>query len=138
MLTQERQLLTCNFGYYIPPEIKGTEMEKIYVQAMEEAKKAYDIIAAELPEDAQYVVPMAYNVHWYFQVNLRALQWLCELRSQAAGHASYRFIAQEIAAQVSRALPPFERFLKFVDYNGYELGRLGAEIKQEQKLQSRT
>jgi thymidylate synthase ThyX len=137
MLTQERQLLTCHYGYYTPPEIKGTEMESIYIQAMDEAKKAYEIIAAELPEEAQYVVPMAYNVHWYFEVNLRALQWLCELRSQAAGHPTYRYIAQEMAAQVNQALPPFERFMKFVDYNGYQLGRLGAEIKQEQKLQSR-
>ncbi len=137
MLTQERQLLTCNFGYYVPPEILGTEMEKDYVEAMEKAKKAYDVIAAELPKEAQYVVPMGYNVHWYFHVNLRALQWLCELRSQAAGHATYRLIAQEMASQVSRSLPAFERFFKFVDFNGYELGRLGAEIRQEQKLQNK-
>lgn len=138
MLTQERQLLTCEYGYYTPPEIVGTEMEKEYAEAMENAKKTYDVIAAELPEEAQYAVPMAYNVHWYFHVNLRALQWLCELRSQAAGHVTYRLIAQEMASQVSRALPPFERFFKFVDFEGYELGRLGAEIRQEQKLQSRT
>jgi len=138
MLTQERQLLTCNYGYFTPQEIVGTEMEKDYVEAMEQGKAAYDQIAAELPEEAQYVVPMAYNVHWYFQVNLRSLQWLCELRSQAAGHPTYRFLAQEMAKQVSLALPPFERFFKFVDFNGYELGRLGAEIRQEEKLKART
>lgn len=138
MLTQERQVLSCNYGYYTPPEIIGTEMERVYTEAMDEAKKAYDLIVAELPEEAQYVVPMGYNVHWYFHVNLRALQWLCELRSQAAGHATYRLVAQDMAAQVSKAIPAFERFFKFVDYNGYELGRLDAEIKQEQKLQSRT
>lgn len=137
MLTQERQLLTCRYGFYIPPEILGTEMEKEYVEAMESAQKAYEAIAAELPEEAQYIVPMAYNVHWYFQVNLRGLQWLCELRSQAAGHPTYRYIAQEMARQVSTAVPQFERFFKFVDYNGYELGRLGAEIRQEQKIQNR-
>jgi thymidylate synthase ThyX len=137
MLTQERQLLTCNYGYYTPPEIVGTDMEKDYVEAMEKGKAAYHAIAAELPEEAQYVVPMAYNVHWYFQVNLRGLQWLCELRSQAAGHPTYRYIAQEMARQVSLALPPFERFFKFVDFNGYELGRLGAEIRQEEKLKAR-
>ena len=81
---------------------------------------------------------MAYNVHWYFHVNLRGLQWLCELRSQAAGHPTYRFIAQEMARQVSIALPPFERFFKFVDFDGYELGRLGAEIRQEEKLKAHT
>lgn len=137
MLTQERQLLTCNFGFYTPPEILGTEMEKEYYQAMEKAKVAFDTIAEELPEEAQYVVPMAYNVRWYFHVNLRSLQWLCELRSQPAGHPTYRLIAQEMARQVSVAIPQFERFFKFVDFDGYELGRLGAEVRQEEKTKSR-
>jgi thymidylate synthase ThyX len=113
-------------------------MEKDYSEAMERGKAAYDQIAAELPEEAQYVVPMAYNIHWYFHVNLRSLQWLSELRSQSAGHPTYRYIAQEMARQVSLALPPFERFFKFVDFNGYELGRLGAEIRQEEKTKVRT
>lgn len=134
MLTQERQALTCNWGYYTPPEIRGTDLEKEYCDAMELAQKAYDTVAAELPEEAQYMVPMAYNIHWYFRINLRALQWMCELRSQAAGHVSYRLIAQEMARQVSVALPSFERFFKFVDFDGYELGRLGAEVRQEAKL----
>ena len=104
---------------------------------MERGKSAFDVIASELPEEAQYVVAMAYNVHWYFHVNLRALQWLCELRSQAAGHPTYRYIAQEMARLVSVAFPPFERFFKFVDYNGYELGRLSAEVRQEEKAKAR-
>lgn len=136
MLTQERQALTCNFGYYTPPEIIGTPLHAEYDAAMEMAKAAYDQIVVELPEEAQYVVPMAYNIHWYFHVNLRALQWICELRSQPAGHPGYRKIAQQMAAQVSQALPSFERFFKFVDPNGYELGRLGAEIRQEQRKNS--
>lgn len=138
MLTQERQLLSCNFGYYLPSEIVGTDMEKEYVDAMDIAKRAYDQISAELPEEAQYVVPMAYNIHWYFHVNLRALQWLSELRSSAQGHPTYRLIAQEMARQISSAVPEFERFFKFVDFEGYELGRLGAEIRMEEKKQQRS
>lgn len=133
MLTQDRQHLTCNFGYYIPDEINETAMRADYVSAMEIAKEAYDTIAKELPEEAQYVVPMAYNTHWYFHVNLRSLQWLCELRSSPAGHPGYRYIAQEIAKQVSDVFPQFERFFKYVDYEGYVLGRLGQEIKNDQK-----
>ncbi len=132
-LTQERQLLSCQYSHYTPPEIIGTDMEAEYVKALALAKEAYDKIANELPEEAQYIVPMAYNVRWYFHVNLRSLQWLCELRSQAAGHPSYRLIAQKMAHLVSTAIPQFEKFFKFVDYNGYELGRLGAEVRQEQK-----
>jgi thymidylate synthase ThyX len=89
-----------------------------------------------LPEEAQYVVPMAYNIRWYFHLNLRALQWLCELRSAPAGHPTYRFVAQVMAKQVIEAFPAFERFFKFVDYGGYELGRLGQEQRKAEKQHS--
>ena len=134
MLTQERQLLSCHLGYYIPKEILDTEMEKDYREAMDQAKQTYEEIEKELPEEAQYVVPMAYNVHWYFHVNLRALQWMCELRSSAAGHPIYRYVAQEMVKQVSHVFPEFERFFKFVDYEGYELGRLGQEMRTIEKI----
>ncbi len=74
------------------------DIEGEYHSSMQKAKETYDTIATELPEEAQYVIPMAYNVRWYFQVNLRTLQWLCELRSQAAGHPSYRHCAQRMAS----------------------------------------
>jgi thymidylate synthase ThyX len=137
ILTQERQMLTCNYGHYLPSELKGTPMEAEYINAMDRAKAAYDSIARELPEEAQYVVPIAYNVHWYFTVNLRALQWICELRSMPQGHSTYRHIAQEMARQVCKVFPQFERFFKFVDFGGYQLGRLSAEIRKEQKMQAR-
>lgn len=133
MLTQERQLLSCDYGFYVPKEIIGTPLEDDYLEAMHRAKEAYDKIAAELPEEAQYLVPQGYNIRWYFHVNLRALQWLCELRSAPAGHASYRLVAQMLAKQVSEAFPAFERFFKFVDYDGYELGRLGQEQRKIEK-----
>ncbi len=134
ILTQERQLLTCNYGYYMPLELMDTDLEQEYVQAMEKAKEAYDIIAKELPEEAQYVVPMAYKMHWYFHINLRSLQWLCELRSSPAGHANYRYIAQEMVRQVLKVHPQFESLFKFVDFEGYDLGRMGQEIRKEEKI----
>lgn len=134
MLTQERQVLTTDYGYWIPEEILDSPLEKTYRDAMDAAREVHQRIAAELPEEAQYVVPMAYNVRWYFHANLRALQWLCELRSQAAGHPGYRLVAQEMASQVSQAIPLFETFFKFVDYEGYTFGRLD----QEQRKADRT
>lgn len=138
MLTQERQFLCCDYGFYTPPEILDTPYEEEYCQALHQAKEVYDLIADELPEEAQYVVPMAYNIRWYFHVNLRALQWMCELRSSPAGHPSYRYIAQTMARQVCDAFPAFERFFKFVDYEGYELGRLEQEQRKVEKQQSLT
>lgn len=133
MLTQERQLLGCELGFFVPEEIKGTAMEEKYLEAMERAKQAWETIAADLPEEAQYVVPMAYHLRWYFHISLRALQWLTELRSQAAGHPTYRYLAQQMAKEVIRVFPEFERFFKFVDYEGYDLGRLGQEERKERK-----
>lgn len=135
MLTQERQFLTCDYGFYIPTEIQNSPYKEEYCHALNQAKEVYDLIAAELPEEAQYVVPMAYNIRWYFHINLRALQWLCELRSGAAGHSSYRYSAQQMARQVCEVFPAFERFFKFVDYDGYDLGRLEQEQRKHEKQQ---
>lgn len=136
LLTQERQLLSCDYGYYIPNEIQETAYEEEYCNALNQAKQLYDLIAEELPEEAQYVVPMAFKIRWYFHVNLRSLQWLCELRSSPAGHPSYRHIAQTMARLISEKFPIFERFFKFVDYEGYELGRLDQEQRKVEKQQS--
>jgi thymidylate synthase ThyX len=137
MLTQEKQNLCCDYDYYIPHDILDTEIEASYRSAMDQAKQAFDEISKELPEEGQYIVPMAYNIHWYFHVNLRSLQWLCELRSSPAGHPAYRYIAQEMASQVSQVIPEFERMFKYVDFEGYELGRLGQEIRIVEKLKAR-
>jgi thymidylate synthase ThyX len=133
LLTQERQLLNCDYGFYVPKEIVGTPYETDYAEAMIKAKAAFDQIRGELPEEAQYIVPMAYNVRWYFKVNLRGLQWMCELRSSPAGHPNYRQIAQSMAKQVCSVYPSFERFFKFVDYEGYDMGRMGQEQRKAEK-----
>ncbi|MCH9617288.1 MAG: Flavin-dependent thymidylate synthase [Chlamydiia bacterium] len=133
MLTQEKQLLTCDLGYYVPEEIKGTEMEAEYTSALDTAAKAFAVIAKDLPEEAQYIVPMAYNIRWYFHINLRALQWLCELRSQPQGHISYRKVAQDLCHSVITKHPEFKQFFKFVDFDGHHLGRLDQEIRNEKK-----
>lgn len=135
ILTQERQFLSCDYGFYTPPEIRNTPLEEDYCHALNQARGVYDQIAAELPEEAQYIVPMAYNIRWTFHVNLRALQWICELRSSPAGHPTYRQVAQEMARQVCQQFPIFERFFKFVDYEGYDLGRLGQEQRKVDKQQ---
>lgn len=132
-LTQERQILSCDLGYFTPKEIIKTEMEAPYHKALEQAKKAFDVISFDLPEEAQYIVPMAYNIRWYFQINLRALQWLCELRSSAAGHSGYRYVAQEMASQVISKFPGLKGLFSFVDFDGYDLGRLDQEIHSQAK-----
>ena len=138
VLTQDRQLLTCHLGYYLPKEIVAAGLEGEYVAAMDAAKLAYDTIAQEFPEEAQYVVPMAYNIRWYYTINLRSLQWLVELRSQSAGHSSYRKIAQMLATAVIQKFPEFSCFFAFVDFEEYDIGRLSQEVRSENKKSGKT
>ncbi len=132
-LTQERQILTTNYGYSLSEELLDTPYEKIYRSALEEARQAHSLIEKEFPEEAQYVVPMAYNIRWFFHINLRALQWLVELRSQPQGHINYRRIAQKMALLVIEKHPLLEPFFKFVNYDDLSLGRLEQEEKANKK-----
>ena len=131
ILTQERQLLTTKLGYTVPQQLIGTPMEAPFRAAMEKADQAYRLIAEEFPEEAQYVVPLAYNIRWLFHINARGLQWLCELRSQPQGHESYRQIAINMAKEVIQFHPAYELFFKFVDYSETDLGRLKQESRRK-------
>jgi thymidylate synthase ThyX len=133
ILSQQRQLFSCDLGFFIPEEIKKTDIEMQYVEAMKKAKKTYDEIKKEFPEEAQYVIPLAYNVRFFFHINLRSLQWLAELRSSAAGHPSYRYVAQRMVKIIIEKFPQFERFFKFVDFDGYDLGRMDQENRRIEK-----
>lgn len=131
ILTQERQLLTTHYGYDLPEELLDTPMESTFREAMEKAYDAYCEISQEFPEEAQYVVPMAYNIRWFFHINGRALQWLCELRSQPQGHRNYRFVAINMAKEVIKFEPLYEVFFKFVDETDVDLGRLKQEMRRQ-------
>ncbi|MBF5050620.1 UPF0159 protein [Candidatus Clavichlamydia salmonicola] len=133
MVTQERQLLTTNLGYFFPEELLDTALEKPYRAAMDQARETYNLISQDFPEEAQYVVPMAFNIRWFVKANLRALQWLCELRSQEQGHENYRKIAQSMVKKIIDFCPLVEYFFKFVDYKEISLGRLKAEKRKEEK-----
>ena len=41
-----------------------------------------------------------------------------------------------MARQVCDVIPEFERFFKFVDFEGYELGRLSQEVRKAEKIQN--
>jgi len=133
MLTQERQPLTTYFGYDTPDEIEDAGLGAEYHETMARSAEAFETIAKDFPIEAQYVVPMSYNIRWYVHINLRALVWLTELRSTPQGHSGYRRIAQEMFMKVETAQPLLAKYFKFVDLNEYSLGRLNAEQRQEDK-----
>ena len=134
-LTQERQLLSTRFGYDMPREIEAAGVANLYRDAMRRAEDAYETIAADFSIEAQYVVPLSYNIRWYMHVNLRALMWLIELRSSPQGHENYRKVAQALFLKVREVHPLLAQYVKFVDLDSYPLGRLAGESRQEEKEQ---
>ena len=100
ILTQERQPLTTRFGYDTPEEIEDAGLGTEYHETMARSAEAFETIAKDFPNEAQYVVPMSYNIRWYVHINLRALIWLTEIRSTPQGHTGYRRIAQEMFRRV--------------------------------------
>lgn len=136
MLTQERQMLNCEFGYDVPKELIEAGFEKEFVEAMEKAKEAYaELAASASPTLAQYVVPMAYRMKWYFHMSLRECFHLIELRSMPQGHEDYRRVAVKMHDEIAKVHPRLASYMKFVNRENVALERLESEKKIDRKLE---
>ncbi|MBI3034679.1 FAD-dependent thymidylate synthase [Candidatus Woesearchaeota archaeon] len=133
MMTQQRQALTTIHGYVTPEEIEKAGLREEYDYCMQEAEKAYNQLCGEFPSESQYIVPMAFKVRWYAKLNLREAFHLIELRSTPQGHPGYRRIAQEMYRKIESVHPALAYYMKFVDMNDYPLGRIGSELRKEEK-----
>src|ERR1700704_1473602 len=136
MLTQDRQLLGTALGYDTPPGLAHPGMEGRFRNAIDAAAEAHERLEADTgPAVAQYVVPLAFRVRWYFRVNLREIYHLCELRTTPQGHPDYRWVAQEMFRRVEEVHPRLARFARFVDLGpGDELERRQSENRLDAKL----
>lgn len=135
MLTQERQSYSVRHGYAIPPELDEAGLAPAYRDALDQAAAAVEDIAADLPDPAQYGIPLAFRVRWRITLNLREIYHLAELRSAPQGHPSYRRIAQAIYAQVAAVHPALSEGMRYVDMGDYALERLDAERRLDAKLE---
>jgi thymidylate synthase ThyX len=102
---QYSEPLTSNYGYLVPDDIAGTEMEPEYRTAMEQIH-LYDDNRVSCDSDLmQYLIPLGYLHRSVFDMDLQELYYISELRTQPQGHISYRRVAYEMA-KVGSALYP--------------------------------
>ena len=136
MLTQDRQLLGSSLGYDSPPGLSDLGLEGRFRHSVEAAADAHRRLEHDLgPALAQYLVPLAFHVRWYFRVNLREIYHLCELRTTPQGHPDYRWVAQEMFRLVSEVHPLLAGYASFVDMGpGDELERRRSERRIDEKL----
>jgi thymidylate synthase ThyX len=133
VLTMERQLLSTRHGFDMPPEIEQAGLGREFRECMAASKGAYDGMAAEMPQEAQYVVNFAYRYPYFIKMNLREACHMIELRTVPQGHSDYRRVCQKMYDQIRQVHPVLAEGITFVDMDSYQLERLDAEKKTEKK-----
>ncbi len=136
MLTQDRQPLGTSLGYDLPPGLADLGLADRFREAVEGAAAAHRTLERDAgPALAQYIVPLAFRVRWYFRANLREVYHLCELRTTPQGHPDYRWVAQEMFRRVTEVHPRLAGYAAFVDLGpGDELERRRSERRIDEKL----
>ncbi len=136
LLTIDWQRLSPHHGYVIPESIGDIGAEEVWTEAMTRTADLHSALASDLgPDVASYVVPFAYRIRFFFQLNAREAFHLLELRSGQGGHPDYRRVAQEmhrlIREQAGHHL--IADAMQFVDYADYDLARLESERRSAAK-----
>lgn len=122
MLSPFTQRLGCDLGAEVPAELEEMGVAKEFKEALALGEKAHRAMAGSHPWHAQYAVPLAYRVRTVWQMNLREVFHVVELRSAKQGHASYRRVAQDLHKEVVKVMPWLEGLMR-VDLEDYALGR---------------
>jgi thymidylate synthase ThyX len=133
ILTVERQSLSTKHGYDLPKEIVDIGVDRDYKDCMYQCNETYKKISEKMPEEAQYVVNLAYRYPYFVKVNLREMCHLIELRTIPQGHPDYRRVCQKMFTDIKGVHPVLAEGIKFVDLKKYELGRFKAEKYIEDK-----
>lgn len=140
MLTLEWQRLSPAHGYVTPEAITDIGAATLWDEAMARTAALYDAVTTDLGRDVgQYVVPFAYNIRFFFQLNAREAFHLLELRTGAGGHPGYRRVCQEmhrlIRDQARHTL--IADAMSFVDHTDHDLARLEGERRAAAKRAAR-
>jgi thymidylate synthase ThyX len=138
MLTLDWQKLSPHLGYEVPDEMIELGGENDWRRAMTVCAALYDDMRdASLDVVAPYVLPMAYRIRFYMQMNAREAMQMIELRTSPQGHPAYRWVCQEMLRRIGdvaghRAVAAA---MRFADMSGpSDLGRLGAEHRKEERI----
>ncbi len=132
MLTQQRQLLSTDLGFVMPAEIVevglGKEVEEL-VKLMEELN--FELKQRGLIITSQYATLFNHRMRFVMGMNLREFQHLSELRTQPAGHFSYRSMTMEMAKALEKRDPWTKRVYEFVDFSdpGNKISRAKEQAK---------
>ena len=136
MMTLDWQRLSTRLGYMVPDDLEEAGGRDRFVGLLDRAGELYELTRDQLgPDVAQYVVPFAFHIRFMMEMNAREAMHLIELRTQPAGHPSYRQVAAEMHRQIGEVAGhhAIADAMKFVDHSAVDLERLESERRAEQK-----
>jgi len=139
MLTLDWQRLGVKHGYSTPPAIEEVGWTQRWDDAMGRMSDFHDTVMNEHgPDVSQYVVPFGFKLRYSMQFNAREAFHMLELRTSQQGHPDYRRVCQMMHALIRdkaghRALADA---MSYVDHGSYDLERLEAERRSEQKREA--
>jgi thymidylate synthase ThyX len=139
LLTIDWQALTARHGYTQPDAIVEGGGDADWRDVMDRSAELYEaLVAADLPQVAQYAVAMAYRVRFVMDMNAREAMHVIELRTAPQGHPAYRRVCQQMHTLIAehaghRAIAAA---MKFADHSIVELERLQEERRLEAKRSS--
>jgi len=111
MMTLTPQPLDVRLGYAMPRVFEEARLGVRFRAAMDAAAETFDAIAADLPHEAGYVFPNAFNRRVLITLNLREAFHFCKLRSAPNAHFSIRRIAVRMYELVREIYPTFAPFM---------------------------
>jgi hypothetical protein len=138
MLTIEWQPLGPFLGYDVPDTVEEAGLTDRYVASLERSRELHEAMAPTFPVESAYAVALAYRLRYSMQMNAREAMHLTELRSGPQGHASYRWVAQEMHRLIGEVAGHrlLAEAMSFVDYGDHELERLESERRAEERRAS--
>lgn len=139
LLTIDWQQLGTKHGYITPDAVEAVGAAPLWDQAMTKAAEFHSVAANRTDHRvAQYLVPFAYRIRFYMDLNAREAFHLIELRTTPGGHPDYRRVCQDmhrlIRDQANHRV--IADAMNYVDHNDYELARLESERRSASKREA--
>jgi thymidylate synthase ThyX len=136
LLTIEWQRLSPAHGYITPQSVTDIAATEVWSEGMERSAELHAKIAnVHGPGVAQYSVPFAHKIRFFFQLNAREAFHLLELRTVEGGHPDYRRVCQQmhrlIRDQAGHRI--LADAMQYVDHSDYDLARLESERRSAAK-----
>lgn len=108
--------LKLDYGYVLPDDMRDTEFEPIFIDAIERNRGICEALLKHCsPTELQYALPLCTLHRTRYVEDMQETYYVCELRTQPQGHLSYRRIAWERYEKAKQLYPDLMQWCQPVE-----------------------